>query len=92
MCQLSFKSSKSGIYSENYFYSTDAEKKISEEYSSLLNRAYYTLQLPLNRAIHMLTLNRINIIDEEADSDQDFLMEIMELNEEVNIVNNFLAQ
>lgn len=48
-----------------------------------MNKAYGTLQVPLQRAIHLLALNNENIDDSTVSPDKAFLMEIMELNEEI---------
>lgn len=58
------------------------EQEISERYSSLVNEAYKTLLEPLTRGIYMLRL-RGKDIPENTEVDQQFLMEIMEKNEEV---------
>lgn len=65
------------------FRSSD-EKNISAEYSSLVNKAFDTLQTPLNRAVHMLKLRNITIDEDDKASDPKFLMEILELNEEID--------
>lgn len=58
------------------------EQEISAEYSSLVNEAYKTLLEPLARGIYMLRL-RGKEIPEKTEVDQEFLMKIMEKNEEV---------
>ncbi|KAJ0173122.1 hypothetical protein K1T71_011298 [Dendrolimus kikuchii] len=58
------------------------EQEISEKYSSLVNEAYKTLLEPLARGIYMLRL-RDKAIPENTEIDQEFLMKIMEKNEEV---------
>ncbi|XP_037872408.1 iron-sulfur cluster co-chaperone protein HscB isoform X2 [Bombyx mori] len=58
------------------------EQEISEKYSSLVNEAYKTLLEPLARGIYMLQL-RGKDIPEKTEVDQEFLMKIMEKNEEV---------
>ncbi|KAJ8882721.1 hypothetical protein PR048_014534 [Dryococelus australis] len=58
------------------------EKRISEEYSSLLNKAYATLTDPLKRAIYMLELRNV-FIQEDSIQSPEFLLEIMEKNEEL---------
>lgn len=58
------------------------EQEISEKYSSLVNEAYKTLLEPLARGIYMLRL-RGKDIPENTEVDQEFLMQIMEKNEEV---------
>lgn len=64
-------------------FRSETEKDISAEYSSLVNKAYNTLQTPLMRAIHLLHLKGEAIEEEQRVDDPEFLMSIMELNEEV---------
>lgn len=64
-------------------FRSDIEKQISAEYSSLVNKAYKTLQTPINRAIHLLRLNNETISEDNKSDNPEFLMEMMELNEEV---------
>lgn len=71
------------LYYAVVIFRTDKEKLISADYSSLVNKAYNILQSPLSRAIHMLKLRNVVIDEEQKISDPKFLMEIMELNEEV---------
>lgn len=59
------------------------EKQISEELSSLVNKAYSTLLDPLNRGLYMLKLHNITIPEGTTSVDPEFLMDIMEINEEV---------
>lgn len=65
---------------------SDTEKEISAEYSSLVNKAYNTLQTPIKRALHLLSLNNETISEDNKSDNPEFLMEMMELNEEVNYV------
>lgn len=62
---------------------SNQEKNISEEYSSLVNKAYDIIQTPLKRAIHLLSLKGEEVREGHEIDDPEFLMEIMELNEEV---------
>lgn len=61
------------------------EKIISEEYSSLLNKAYSYLQTPLKRAEYLLKVNGRAISESETIDEPTFLMDMMTLNEEVCI-------
>lgn len=64
-------------------FRSDEEKAISENYSSLVNKAYSVLQSPLKRAIHLLAIKGEQIQEDQKLENPQFLMEIMELNEEV---------
>lgn len=59
------------------------EKDLSESLSSLVNKAYSTLLNPLDRGIYMLKLHNVSIPEETTSLGPEFLMEIMELNEEI---------
>lgn len=65
------------------FCRSDEEKEISENYSALVNKAYSVLQSPLKRALHLLALKGEKISEDQKLESPEFLMEIMELNEEV---------
>ncbi|KAK4877873.1 hypothetical protein RN001_010379 [Aquatica leii] len=69
------------LHPDKYSNKSQAERDISLTYSSLVNNAYNTLQVPLKRAIHLLKLYGVNI-DQEV-THPEFLTLIMELNEEV---------
>lgn len=64
-------------------FSSNEEKQISANYSSLVNKAYNCLLTPLKRAEHLLKLYG-NHINENQSVDANFLIEMMELNEEVH--------
>jgi len=60
------------------------EKKISEEMSSFVNKAYWTLQDPIRRGGYLLELHGIdfaNDMEKQLTMDPPFLEEVMELNE-----------
>lgn len=65
------------------FYRSSEERNISEEYSSLLNKAYSYLQTPLKRAEYLLNLKGETISESDTINEPTFLMEMMTLNEEV---------
>lgn len=64
-------------------YRSSAEKVNSDEWSALVNRAYKTLLVPLTRAEYILQLNGVEIPDDNSVLDAEFLMEMMEKNEEI---------
>lgn len=59
------------------------ERKISEQYSALVNKAYSTLHQPLARGLYILHLHGINLHEDTKETDPQFLAEIMETNEEL---------
>ncbi|XP_014608351.1 PREDICTED: iron-sulfur cluster co-chaperone protein HscB, mitochondrial isoform X1 [Polistes canadensis] len=66
----------------------EREQRISESLSSLLNKAYSTLTNPLKRGLYMLQLKGISIPEETTSINPEFLMEIMERNEEIESALN----
>ncbi|XP_048513578.1 iron-sulfur cluster co-chaperone protein HscB isoform X3 [Athalia rosae] len=59
------------------------EKELSENLSSLVNKAHSTLLHPLKRGLYMLRLNNLDIPEGSTALNPTFLMEIMEKNEEI---------
>ena len=74
------------------------EQKFSAEQSTLVNRAFRTLQDPLQRAVYLLELRGETIDESDSHSDTDFLMQILQLNEELADIDtaqdfhNFVAK
>ncbi|GLV36783.1 Heat shock protein cognate 20 [Carabus blaptoides fortunei] len=75
------------LHPDKYSNKSDEEKQISEEYSSIVNKAYNILQSPINRGLHLLSLKGETINESDKNDDKEFLLEIMELNEEVEEAN-----
>ena len=63
-----------------------------------MNRAFRTLQDPLQRAVYLLELRGETIDESDSHSDTDFLMQILQLNEELADIDtaqdfhNFVAK
>ncbi|CAG4932472.1 unnamed protein product [Colias eurytheme] len=77
-----YKELQKYLHPDKYANRDTKELEISEKYSSLVNEAYKTLLEPLSRGIYMLRL-RGKEIPESTELDSEFLMKIMEKNEEV---------
>ena len=61
------------------------EQEISENWSALINEAYSTLINPMKRALYLLEYYGDPLLEKDQPKlDNEFLMEIMELNEEVD--------
>ncbi|CAH2010596.1 unnamed protein product [Acanthoscelides obtectus] len=78
-----FRKMQSLIHPDKFSNRSSAEQSISEEYSSLINKAYNILQTPLKRAEHLLELKGQKLDENDKIDDPEFLMEMMSLNEEV---------
>lgn len=59
------------------------EKSNSDDWSALVNRAYKTLLVPLTRAEYLLHLHGVEIPADNSALDAEFLIEMMEKNEEI---------
>lgn len=61
----------------------EIEQNLSATISSVVNKAYKTLSIPIKRAEYILQLKGITIPEDNNAVDKEFLFEIMERNEEV---------
>lgn len=77
------------VHPDRFANSSDAEKREAMQKTSLLNQAFETLKNPILRLRYMLTLKGIDM-NAETDTSMDggFLMEQMELREEIMDVRN----
>ena len=64
------------------------EKRLSEQHSSAVNKAYSTLLKPIPRGHYLLKLNGASLEESEIEMDPDFLMQIMETNEAVFVAHS----
>lgn len=83
-----FRAIQALLHPDKYSQKDEYEQNLSSEYSSLINKAYSSLFNPLQRALYMLQLKEITIAEENTQMDQLFLMEVMELNEEIDGANS----
>lgn len=74
---------QSDLHPDKFTNKSEEEKAISANFSSLVNNAYNSLQIPLKRAEHLLELKGDKLAEEQKLDDPEFLMEMMELNEEL---------
>ncbi|XP_026754858.1 iron-sulfur cluster co-chaperone protein HscB [Galleria mellonella] len=77
-----YKDLQKYLHPDKFANKNKQELEVSEKYSSLVNEAYKTLLEPMARGIYMLRL-RGKEISENTEVDQEFLIKIMEKNEEV---------
>ena len=64
-------------------FSFQREKELAADQSSMINNAYFTLLKPLSRGLYLLELHGQTLEEGTVKMDNDFLMEIMELNEQI---------
>ena len=79
-----FKQLQAQFHPDRYSSRSEQELKHSENWSSLVNEAYGTLLDPMSRALYLLELFGNPLLEgEQPVLDPEFLMDIMELNEEI---------
>ncbi|XP_031832567.1 iron-sulfur cluster co-chaperone protein HscB-like protein, mitochondrial [Nomia melanderi] len=81
--QRKYKELQKQLHPDKFGNKSEKEKQLSENLSSLVNKAYNTLLNPLQRGLYMLELNNITIPEGTDNMNPEFLMEIMERNEEI---------
>ncbi|CAK9800241.1 Iron-sulfur cluster co-chaperone protein HscB [Anthophora plagiata] len=81
--QKKYKALQKQLHPDKFSNKSEKEKQLSETLSSLVNEAYSTLINPLKRGLYMLKLNGVTISEETDNVHAEFLMEIMEKNEEI---------
>ncbi|KAF3426998.1 hypothetical protein E2986_08792 [Frieseomelitta varia] len=86
--QKKYKELQKLLHPDKYSTKSEKEKQLSENLSSLVNKAYTTLIHPLKRGLYMLKLNGITISEETDSLNAEFLMKIMEKNEEIEEATN----
>ncbi|XP_069138489.1 iron-sulfur cluster co-chaperone protein HscB-like [Argopecten irradians] len=80
---ITYKELQKVLHPDKYSQKTQKERELAEIQSSMVNKAYTTLTKPLSRALYLLELNKLPVEEANSDVDPDFLMEIMEINEEL---------
>ncbi|CAK9830857.1 Iron-sulfur cluster co-chaperone protein HscB [Anthophora retusa] len=81
--QKKYRELQKQLHPDKFSNKSKKEKQLSDILSSLVNEAYSTLINPLKRGLYMLKLNGITISEETDNVHAEFLMEIMEKNEEI---------
>lgn len=79
-----FRDTQKLLHPDMFSSKSKKEQQLAEEQSSLLNKAYQTLLKPLSRAIYMLKLQNVTIDEKDTISDPEFLMDIMNINEQID--------
>lgn len=70
-------------YNEKFRFSSEKEQQLSAEWSSLVNKAYKILLSPIQRAEYLLKSQNVQVPEGNTSSNAEFLMEMLERNEEV---------
>ncbi|KAH9503298.1 hypothetical protein Btru_068691 [Bulinus truncatus] len=83
-----FKETQKKLHPDKFSTKSETERKLAEEQSSLLNKAYNVLLKPLSRAIYLLELQGVSIEDNSDFQDSELLMEVMQINEKISSIQN----
>ena len=88
LSQLSrkFRDLQRHMHPDKFANASSEAQAVADVASGRLNKANSTLKDPLARGLHMLELGGRKVTEHASISDPDFLMEIMELNEEIDDV------
>lgn len=78
-----FRRLQAKVHPDKFSNRPQAEQDMSADWSSMLNKAYSTLQQPIKRGEYMLRLQNVEIPEKNESLNPEFLMEVMEKNEEV---------
>lgn len=76
------------IHPDQFASGTDQEQRIAVEQAALVNDAYQTIKSPLKRAQYLLQLKGKPLDDTDTQMDMGFLMQQMEMREELENVPN----
>jgi len=75
------------FHPDKFAHSSDMEKRLSVQHSAQINDAFQTLKNPLKRAIYQLSLLGLELKDNETSMDPMFLMEQMDLREQLEHIS-----
>lgn len=78
-----FRELQGFVHPDKFSNRSDDEQDISSEWSSILNKAYKTLSVPIKRGEYILEQNGMSLPQDNSVLDKDFLMEMMDRNEEI---------
>ena len=79
-----YRAFQSALHPDRFANASDQERRISVQTTAYVNEAYATLKNDLKRSHYLLKLSEIEFnADTETSSDAEFLMQTMELHEQV---------
>ena len=62
LLEATYRQLQAQVHPDKFAHLSDAEKRVSMQWSTRVNEAYQTLKSPLNRAIYLLHLNGIDAL------------------------------
>lgn len=81
-----YREAQQSIHPDRYASAPDMERRLAAQQAMMINDAYRTLRDPLLRAEYLLGLKGIELVAGQTIQDKTFLMEQMELREEMDDV------
>lgn len=80
--ELSYRALQEQVHPDKFAHLSDAERRLSMQWSTRVNEGYQTLRNPLNRARYLLSLHGVDTQEESNTAmPTDFLMQQMEWRE-----------
>lgn len=78
-----FRMLQGKYHPDRFTLKSPREQELAADHSSMINKAYRTLLHPVERAEYLLQLAGLPLEEGDIDLDPEFLMDIMEVNEEL---------
>ena len=85
---LRYRDLQRAVHPDRYANASEQEKRLSVQQAALINEAFQALKSPLPRARYLLEINGITLDDNDTRMDPMFLMEQMELREDLAAVRS----
>ena len=83
-----YRALQSELHPDRFANASDQERRLSVQTTAYVNEAYTTLKSDLKRAYYLLKLSDLEFNpDTEASNDAEFLMQTMELHEQVEMAS-----
>ena len=83
---LRYRDLQRAVHPDRFASASDHERRLSVQQAALINEAFRTLKTPLSRARYLLELRDVKIDDTDTSMDPGFLIEQMELREQLGAV------
>jgi len=85
----SYRELQKVVHPDKFASATEQERRIAMQQASFINEAQQTLKNPVSRAIYLLALHGVELnLENETTSDTTFLMEQLELREQLSQVKD----